>query len=251
MKVAALTLGVLALATLRAAAQGAISVGTILPIALQSSINSKTARPGQMIKGKIMQSVPLPNGWRIPAGTNVLGQVVSVTRNPASSGSSVSLRFDRLLIRHEEVTIAASLRSMASFMAVHDAQVPLMGSDRGTAENSWTTLQVGGGDVVYRGGGPVYSRFGVVGKPVPGGVLVRPRAVPDGPCRGDLDGNNQLQAFWVFSSDACGLYDLPHLAIRHAGRTPPVGEVILSSSRKELRVSGGTGLLLRVVKLPN
>ena len=228
-----------------ACGQSTLPEGTFLPVALDSSIDSKKVHPGQEIKARIMQDVPLRNGSQIPTGTRILGHITAL---PSAGGrSSVSLRFDRLNLHHEDITIVTSLRAMASFVAVHDAQIPLFGSDRGTAENSWTTLQVGGDDVVYRGGGPVVSRLGKVGVPVPGGVLVRPRTLPGTPCASELNNDNQLQAFWVFSSDACGVNRLPNLTICHTGRTRPVGEVTLVSSKNRVKLSTGTGLLLRVL----
>ena len=230
--------------------QSTLSPGTFLPVALDSSIDSRKVHPGQEIKAKIMQDIPLRNGSKIPSGTKVFGHITAPA-SAAGGGSSISLRFDRLDLHHEDIAIVSSLRAIASFVAVHEAQIPLFGSDRGTAENSWTTLQVGGDDVVYRGGGPVVSRFGKVGTPVPGGVLVRPRDLPGTPCENEVNNDNQLQPFWVFSSDACGAYRLPNLTISHAGRTRPVGEVTLVSFKGRIKLSAGTGLLLRVLDPAN
>ena len=59
-------------------------------------------------------------------------------------------------------------------------------------------------------------------------------------------GNDQLQSLWVFSSDACGTYDLPEVSITHAGRSDPVGQITLASDNKDFEVGAGSGLLLRV-----
>jgi len=44
----------------------------------------------------------------------------------------------------------------------------------------------------------------------------------------------------------CGIYSLPHLKIAHAGRNDPVGEIILESTKGQVSVQAGAGLLLRV-----
>jgi len=46
--------------------------------------------------------------------------------------------------------------------------------------------------------------------------------------------------------DACGLYDFPNVTLAHAGRTDPVGQITLLSSRGNLNIRGGSGMLLRV-----
>ena len=101
--------------------------------------------------------------------------------------------------------------------------------------------------MVYRGGGPVVNGFGEVGKPVPNGVLVHVSSQPGSKCRGEIDGNDRLQALWVFSSDACGIYDMPDVTIIHAGRTSPLGEFTLLSGKGNLNIRAGSGILLRVI----
>jgi len=64
-------------------AQSAIPVGTILPVALNSSLNSRKVKPGQVITARVMQDVPLSPGSSIHAGTKVIGRVLGV--NPAKS----------------------------------------------------------------------------------------------------------------------------------------------------------------------
>ncbi len=226
-------------------AQESIPPGTILPLRLNSKLNSKKAKPGQAVSASVMQDVPLPNASRIRAGAKVTGHVVDVKPASATSAAAISLRFDTLVASKLRTPLVTNLRAMASMMAVHDAQLPENGPDRGTSENSWTTDQIGG-EVVYRGGGPVANGFRVVGKPAPNGVLVHLRSRADGRCRGEVEGNDQLQALWVFSSDACGTYDLPEVSITHAGRSDPVGQITLASDNKDFEVGAGSGLLLRV-----
>ncbi len=225
-------------------AQITIPPGTILPVALNSSLNSRKARVGQVITARVMQDVPLPHGT-IPAGSRVIGHITNVKPADATSGAQVSFRFDTLVTRKQRIPITTNLRALASMMAVEQAQLPETGPDRGTSANAWTTDQIGG-EVVYRGGGLVADGLRPVGESTTNGVLVHLSTKPGSKCRGDIEGNDRLQATWVFSSDACGIYDIPNLEIAHAGRTNPLGEITLASDKGDVNVRAGSGILLRV-----
>ena len=227
-------------------AQNTVPAGTILPVALNSSLNSRKVKSGQVVTARVMQDVPLP-GSTIHAGAKVMGRVIEVRPANGASGAQISFRFDTLVASKRRIPIAVNLRAVASMMAVEAAQVPETGPDRGTSQNAWNTDQIGG-EVVYRGGGPVADGLRAVGEPTYGGVLVHVSAKPGTACRGDIEGNDRLQALWVFSSNACGVYDFADLAIVHAGRSNPVGEITLASDKGEVNVRAGTGMLLRVNK---
>jgi hypothetical protein len=223
--------------------QSSIPPGTILPVQLNSSLNSRKLRPGQVIKARVMQDVPLLSGSKLHAGAKVIGHVTDVKR---ANGVQLSLRFDTLEAGHRQIPMTTDLRAVASMMAVEEAQIPAFGPDRGTSENAWTTEQIGG-EVVYRGGGPVANGLRFVGRPAPNGVLVQVSSKPGSECRGDIGGDDRMQALWVFSSDACGAYGFANLVITHAGRTNPAGEIILAANHGDLNVRGGSGMLLRVI----
>ena len=226
-------------------AQSAIPAGTILPVALSCSLNSRKLKSGQVIKARVMQDVPLSPGSKIHAGAKVIGHVIDVKPATGTSGAQVSLRFDTLMVSKRRIPITTHVRALASMMAVEEAQVPENGPDRGTPPAAWTTDQIGG-EVVYRGGGPVANGLLPVGEPTYGGVLVHVSGKPGTKCRGEIDGDNRLQALWVFSSDACGTYGFADLAIAHAGRDNPIGEITLTSNRGDVNVRAGSGMLLRV-----
>jgi len=225
-------------------AQNSIPPGTILPLALQSSLNSRKVRSGQIVTARIMQDLPLP-AEKIHAGAKVIGHVTRVKPASASDGAQISVRFDTLVVSGRSTPITTNLRAVASMMAVEEAQLPESGPDRGTSENAWTTNQVGG-QVVYRGGGPLADGLRPVGEPTTHGVLAPVASRSGTPCRGEIEGDDRAQAFWIFSSDACGTYDFSNLEIVHAGRCDPLGEITLASLKGDLLVRAGSGLLLRV-----
>jgi len=223
----------------------AIPDGTIIPVQLNSSLDSGRVMPGREFTARVMQDVP---GTPIHAGNKVVGRVVSA--KPAADGKpgQLTLQFDSVRAKKQSIAISTDLRALASMMEVEEAQVPLQGPDRGTPPEDWTTVQVGG-EVVYRGGGPVANGMRDVGVPTANGVLVHVSAVASTKCRGGVDNNDREQALWVFSSNACGVYGYSNLEIIHAGRSQPVGQIILASQHGKVRLQGGSGMLLRVNKL--
>lgn len=86
-----------------------------------------------------------------------------------------------------------------------------------------------------------------VGRSVYDGVLVRLRANPEGGCDGPISGQNELQAMWVFSADACGVYGVDQIEITHSGREDPQGAIALAVRSGNVRLNYGDGMLLRVL----
>lgn len=195
-----------------------------------------------------MQDVQLPDGARVLAGSHIVGHLLQVNRGTATPPSRLVVKFDQLNSRGRSIPLTTSLRAVASMTEVFEAQLPTSTFDEyGTSIADWTTVQVGG-DVVYRGNGQVITPDNrVVGSANVGGdVTAKLMAVPDRGCRGPIEGNDREQALWVFSTSACGAYGFRDLKIAHAGRTDPVGEIVLEAPAN-VQVRAGSGLLLRVI----
>jgi hypothetical protein len=225
-----------------------IPPGTALPVMLNSSLDARKDKPGRKITARIMQQVQLPGGTNIPVGSHIVGHVLRVDAAAATSPSRLALKFDTLDSRGRVVPLTTSLRALASMTEVFEAQLPTNNFDEyGTTTADWTTVQVGG-DAVYRGDGKVRSPDNqVVGSATIGGdVTARLTEAPDRGCRGSIEGNDREQSLWIFSTSVCGVYGFPDLTIAHAGRTNPLGEIVLESPT-HVQVRGGSGLLLRVV----
>ncbi len=223
-------------------AQDSIPSGTILPVQLNSSLSSKT-RPGKIITGRIMQDISLSDGEKMREGARVVGHVIAVHQADGAASARVVFTFDKLVVSKKTISITTSLRAVASSAEVENAQLPETVPE-GLPQDAWTTVQVGG-DVVYRGGGPVKEGSETVGTPVYDGVLTRVRNVPG--CSDQVDDNGRPQALWVFSADACGAYGFPDVTITHAGWSKPLGEISLGASRGNPGIPSGSGLLLRVM----
>jgi hypothetical protein len=215
-------------------AQGVLPAGSVLPLRLQTALKTGRIKSGDVIRARVMQNIP---GSDIHQGSVVLGHVLQV------SPDRIELRFETLLANGRRIPLKADLRALASAMEVEEAQLPESGPDEATPPSEWTTRQIGG-EEVYRGGGPVARGITIVGEPTLNGVRGVLNSNP--PCRADLEGNSNPQALWLFSTDACGVYGYPGLSIEEAGRTSPVGNIVLLSTTGKLNITSGSGLLLRI-----
>jgi hypothetical protein len=221
-----------------------LPVATILPVSLTKTISVSEAQPGQTLEAEIMQDAPLPDREKIHQKSHVTGTIVSVAQ---TGGTQLSLRFDKIEYHGEIIPMATSLRALASNQAVQNALTPMNSGNTGSFSSWADTVQIGG-DVRYGDGGEVRDRQKQnVGKGVSGGVLVHVHAQPGSGCEGPVSGNDSLQALWVFSSDACGVYGIPGVQVTHDGKTPPVGVFTLRFEKPDTKIEATSGMLLRVV----
>ena len=224
-----------------------IPIGTTLPISLEHALSSKDLAKGEPIEGRLMQELDLPDGERIPAGAKLHGMILAVVS--AENGASITFRLDSLEYRHVTIPIIVALRAMASFRAVQGAQAPYEQVTSGSPAEWATTMQIGG-DRRYGSGGKVTNHRGrAVGKALAdGGVLARLEDAPGSRCAGWPNSTNPVQAVWVFSADACGLYDLKGISVVRAGNTEPPGEITLGKEEGDIKIMKSSAMLLRVVK---
>ena len=216
--------------------------GAAIPVMLNSEVNAKKNKVGQKISGKVMQDISVASGSMIKSGSPVRGHIVSVAA-PSTGGSRVVLTFDEVDDRGRTIRLTASLRALASSEGVFQAGIPIDASSDSESSDQWVTRQVGG-EVVNRGRGAVASSTAVVGKWADG-VWARLTPATQGDCPIE-EGNSLEQSLWIFSTSACGVYGLPGVRLAQAGRTDPVGQIALESS-KDLSIRGGSGWLLIVI----
>ncbi len=227
---------------LTAAARSSIPPGTILPVSLDGVLNSAKVRAGRRIQATVMQNVP---GTPVRRRTKVEGRVVE-----ASGAGIVPARleivFEAVKVKGRLIPLRFDLRALASPIEVSEAQTPEEEASRGLPPEVATFRQIGG-EEVYRGGGPVAIGIRTVGRPTPYGILGLPLTGPGDPCRGVVEGNRRLQAWWLFSTQACGVYGYTSIRIDHAGRSDPLGMIVLSSDKSKIVLYSGSGLLLRIM----
>jgi hypothetical protein len=216
-------------------------------VQLDRTLSIEDARAGDAIKVRIMQEVPLPNREKLPFRSMVKGSVLKVARDENETGVELTLRFDIVSHRGRDVSVVTSLRAIASYSAVRDAERPVGAFDEAFPPSWATTVQIGG-DIRYGDGDTVRNRWNeTVGKAVLGGVLVDAKANEALGCNGPVDAGDRPQALWLFSADACGIYGLQDVQLIHSGQSEPVGTIILHFKKADMKLRAGTGMLLRVI----
>jgi hypothetical protein len=223
-----------------------IPIGTVLPVMSNDTVDAGKSKPGDKVSARLMQDVVLPSGEKIRRGAKLEGQIVPAST--AIGGTSVAIRFDRIVSDRKQLPVTVSLRALASMTEVFEAQLPTGTFDEyGTSISDWTTVQVGGA-AVYLGDGSVRDAMQIVGKaPAYGIVTAKLIPAPKQGCKAIPTENQSEQSLWVFSPWACGTYGLDDIKITHHGITSPVGTIELSSPTP-FRVKGGSGWLLWVVE---
>ena len=223
-----------------------LTIGTLLPVMLNSNLDSNKSKPGEKITAKLKQDVSLPDGGVVKSGAELSGHIVSVKRGTETTGSSVVFVFDQIRVGGQTHSIGTGLRALASMAAVFQARQPINAvALDGSSVWDYNTRQIGG-DIVF-GRKDVRSNDGVVGmSPEPGWVVGVPKANPDAGC--DAPENKSIQAFWLFSTNACGVYgdDNEDMQISRKPSDNKDGQITLTSPKRVL-VRGGGGLLLIVM----
>lgn len=230
-----LAAAVLCSATMLAAQS--LPAGTAIPIMLNSTLKSGDSKAGERIEGKLMQQLVLPSGMKIKSGSHVTGHVVSAEM--AGAVWRITVTFDSLQDQGRTIPLNVGLLAMAATESVFQAKTPIDAASTYESSYGWTTKQVGG-DVVFRGRGYIASPEGKVGRWNGSGAWGK--LTPTGDCPA-ADVNDQVQALWVFSTTACGVYGIADLKIAQAGSTPPIGQITLEST-KDILIREGSGWLL-------
>lgn len=223
-----------------------IPAGTILPVMLDDTIDSNKTKVGEEITAKLKQQVPLPDDAKIKRDSRVIGHVVAVSRASVGHMASITVQFNRIEIDKQSVPISVGLRSLASMQLVAQSrQSDNANSGFGTSVWDLNMSQIGG-QIAYNGQKIVKAPNGqVVGRvPEPGAVLGIPMANSARGCTSNA-ANTAEQAFWAFSTDACGIYGMKDMTYVSGigGKNP--GQIILKSP-KSVEIRGGSGWLLQV-----
>lgn len=225
---------------------------TTLPVRFVNTIDTKSAKPGDVVKAKTIQSITLPDGEVLPKGTLVEGEVVKAlpfTYNPKpytpQAPALLALRFTQIEQGRQWLPVNMSVRALAGALAAEEATTPRYPED----DEIDAEVVLIGGDHFSPWDSKVFSYDGeIVGYLRKNGVFARLQASDYVNTRANLhcDATKTEQAVGVFSPNACGLYGFDsatYLAKNGSGQS---GAVEIYSTRHNVELNSGSVALLEV-----
>jgi len=220
-----------------------LRAGITLPVAVGRTLRAGKVKPGTVFLLKTTQRVPVSEDAYLNRGAAVRGEVVASDAGDrtAAHPATLTIRFTQLSYKGMTVPLVTRVVAMANLMYVDGTFLPLMGGpDRGnSSEASWTTVQVGGQQVVRSGWiGPVVgSGLKTVGRADYYGVYSLPATLKG------TDGAMVPRAMGVFSTTAKGLYGYDEGArLESSG-----GLITITNPMGHAVIRAGDNLLLEVV----
>ena len=211
-------------------ASSPIPSGTTLYAELDKSVDAKKAKQGDPVVAKTTQALLSQGRVVIPKGTKIIGHVTEAKpRTKEQPQSSLSLAFDHAVMKDgTQMPMAASIQALAPAATVSLDQT-LSGQDPGYGNTSGTRPSHGG-----MGGN------GVGGMRTNVGTAPDPGSNSSGQIPASTD--PQVASGGHLNPKSHGVIGLSGLTL-----APPTGNSAqITSDRKNVKLDGGTEMLLRV-----
>jgi len=198
--------------------------GTAVNAELNSSVDSKKAKVGDRVEAHTTEEIRYAGKTIVPKGAKLEGHVTEATaRAKGDSGSTLAIQFDKAILKKgEEIPLNVAILAIAA------PQSDFSGGSPGTGSDSR-----GGGSAPTANGSPMGSSH-------------TPTATPGTPnYPGAADGTMGSNGAAQLSAKSRGVYGLSDLKLMATSSSAGQATVITSSG-KNVRLDGGTRLLLVV-----
>jgi hypothetical protein len=226
-----------AAASTQAEATAALPSGAPIQAALEKSLDSKKAKPGDPVTARVTQSTENNGKILMPEGSKLEGHVTEASaRAKGAANSSLSIVFDKAVLKHgETIPVSVSVQAMALPQSEATSQngsngdmdtmgggAPATGANRGAMGTQMQT---------QANPNPTPNSYGARSStPNAPSVAAGPGAV------GGLNTQGQLTA------NSKGVFGLPGIALGNS--TAAQESAVITSSGKDLHLDGGTQMLL-------
>jgi hypothetical protein len=216
-----------------------LAVGTAFNCSLGEAIDTRKTKAGDTVVAEVAEDVTYERTMILPKGTRITGKVVRVTAGGRGrTGSAIFVQFDHATLKDgQEVVFSAGIQALAAGAA------PAVSGDSDSLKNSDSdarALPVEDSSA-WTAGSDALVVSTVYDKPNTA------RRTPLGPtpvAQGELSSNG------MFSPDSRGAFGRSDLKVYTPTSDGSHGTVLLST-KKNMRIDGGTKLLLVIQPPPS
>jgi len=211
-----------------------IAPGSVIPVQLAKTIDAKKAKPGDEVVAKVTMDLKTSSGEVVvPKDTKVVGHVTAAqARNKEQKESQVGIAFDHAVLKDGDVSLPMSIQAVIA--------PPTNDNNANNAGSPAQSAPAGGGSATSSPMGAGRSgSTGSAGQTQPSNTA--PNAA--GP-EGTSNNAQQASARPQITGNTQGVVGISDLKLEPA-QTTAQGSV-LSSDKNNVKVEGGTFMLLKV-----
>jgi hypothetical protein len=220
-----------------------LPAGATFNAQLDSSLDSKKAKPGDTVKAQTTEPCKLNGKTILPEGAHLVGHVTEASaRAKGQAGSSLGIVFDKAVLKNkEEIPLTAGVQAIAVGDSGTAAGGPELGGMTSASGNmGGATGGSGMGSSGQASGGTVASTVHNTTTPVVGAVSGATRSADGVDSPGAIGG---LNAAGRLTGNSHGVFGLEGISLNSAA-TSNAGESLITSTGKNVHLDSGTKLLL-------
>jgi hypothetical protein len=223
-----------------------LSVGTAFNAILTDGLDTRKARPGDVVTAEVAEDVTYQRCVVFPKGTKVTGHIVRATSGVhGRAGSALFVQFDKALLKDgQEVILNAGIQALAVGMVA-----PLSDSERSNKDAASAALNPPAGPEI-EGVEPASTAAASDSLIVSAATYDAPRRGLRPPLFAAPAAEGELNSDGMFTPDSKGAFGRPDVKVYTPTSEGSRGTVLLSS-KKQMRLESGTRLLLVVQPPPN
>jgi hypothetical protein len=224
-----------------------LSIGTAFNATLTDALDTRKARPGDLVTAETAEDVNYQRSVIFPKGTKVVGHIVRATSGGRGrAGSALFVQFDKVLLKDgQEVILNAGIQALAV-----GAVAPLSDTEAGKDAGTSAGLNAPARSFADQAE-PTAAEVTNEDRPlVVSTIYDNPRQRLRAPLFAAPAAEGELNSDGMFTPESKGAFGRPDVKVYTPTSEGSHGTVLLSV-KKHMRLESGTRLLLVVQPPPN
>jgi hypothetical protein len=223
-----------------------LCVGTAFNAVLVDGLDTRKARPGDVVAAEVAENVTYQRSVVFPKGTKVTGHIVRATSGGhGRAGSALFIQFDKALLKDgQEVILNAGIQALAV-----GSVAPFSDTERSNKDATSAALNSPAGPEI-EGVEPASTAAASDSLVVSAATYDAPRRGLRPPLFAAPAAEGELNSDGMFTPESKGAFGRPDVKVYTPTSEGSHGTVLLST-KKQMRLESGTRLLLVVQPPPS